>query len=102
MNLQDRKATRDRITQELRDVLTSLEGATDITADELTPRTRLEYLNLDSLCLSELSVAIGQKFTVEIDAAQLSRIKTIAGLVRRIQRLTRRSAETKVENLASV
>ncbi|GIF47576.1 acyl carrier protein [Asanoa ferruginea] len=69
--------TRQTITEELLKLMTETYGA----PDDITAETSYDSLDLDSLVLVEVAVALSSRYDVFVSEAEMTEAATIAGTV---------------------
>ncbi|WP_220729452.1 acyl carrier protein [Streptomyces radicis] len=66
-----------------------VEEVTGIPAGQVTPEKHLiEDLDIDSLALIEVAVAVGEKFKVELSDDELKELHTVGDVVERVRKAT--------------
>lgn len=68
-------------------VIEIVEEISGIPATEVTPEKRLiEDLEIDSLALIEIAVAVGERFRVELPDEELNELHTVQDVVDRVEK----------------
>jgi acyl carrier protein len=66
-----------------------VEDISGVPADQVTPEKRLvDDLEIDSLALIEIAVAVGENFQVELPDEDLKELRTVQDVVDRIEKAT--------------
>lgn len=71
----------------LESVAEIVEDISGVAADQVTPEKRLvDDLEIDSLALIEIAVAVGESFKVELPDEELKELRTVQDVVDRIEK----------------
>ncbi|MBR8641362.1 acyl carrier protein [Streptomyces tuirus] len=74
------------ILESVADIVEDISG---VPADQVTPEKRLvDDLEIDSLALIEIAVAVGESFRVELPDEDLKELRTVQDVVDRIEKAT--------------
>ncbi|MGW2642940.1 acyl carrier protein [Streptomyces sp. NPDC001348] len=74
------------ITESVAEIVEDISG---VPADQVTPEKRLvDDLEIDSLALIEIAVAVGETFQVDLPDEELKELRTVQDVVDRVEKAT--------------